>query len=79
MEKLSITFTSNGKREFVTCDQVPPFTCRLRFIISTRNFGSFAQFFIHKNCFELFLFAYFLFQEILDLNVMFAICSIREP
>ena len=38
-----------------------PFTCRLRFIISTHNFSSFTQSFIHKNCFELFLFAYFLF------------------
>ena len=34
IERLSITFTSNGKREFVPRDQVSHF-CRLRFVIST--------------------------------------------
>ena len=37
IEMLSITFTSNGKREFVPRDQVSPFTCRLLFIISTNK------------------------------------------
>ena len=37
LERLIITFTSNGKREFVPRDQVSSWACRLRFIISTRN------------------------------------------
>ena len=37
LERLSITFTSKGKREFVPRDQVSSWACRLRFIISTRN------------------------------------------
>ena len=38
IERLSITFTSNGKCEFVPNDQVSiPFTCRLLFIISTHK------------------------------------------
>ena len=40
--------------------------------------SSFKQLFIHKNCFELFLSAHFLFCEILNLNLTFAICRIRE-
>ena len=74
LERLSITFTSNSKREFVPRDQVSP----LLFIISTHKLGSFAQFFIHKNWFELFLSAHFLFCEILTLNLTFAVCRIRE-
>lgn len=31
----SITFTSNGEREFVPRDQMSPYTCRLLLIIST--------------------------------------------
>ena len=37
LERLSITFTSKGKREFVPRDQVSSWACRLRFIISTRS------------------------------------------
>ena len=29
LERLTITFTSNGKRKFVPRDQVSPITCRL--------------------------------------------------
>ena len=36
------------------------------------------QFFILKNCFELFLSAHFLFSEILNLNLTFALCHMRE-
>ena len=72
LERLSITFTSNSKREFVPRDQVSPFL----FIISTHKLGSFAQFFIHKNCFELFLSAHFLFCEIFTLNLTFAVCRL---
>ena len=37
------------------------------------NISSFMQLFIRKNCFELFLSAHFLFWEILNLNLTFAI------
>ena len=45
LERLSITFTSHGKREFVPLHQFSLFTCRLLFIISahklvSRNFLS---------------------------------------
>ena len=58
------------------------FTCRLLFIISTHKLVV-SRNFIHKNCFELFLSAHFLFWEILNLNVSnvrltFGVCCIRE-
>ena len=37
------------------------------------------QFYIHKNCLELFLSAHFLFWEILNLSLMFAVWGISEP
>ena len=49
------------------------FTCRLMFIVSSPKVVSFTQFFIHNNCFELFLSALFLFWEILNLNRSFAV------
>ena len=55
-----------------------PITYRLRFIISTNKLNSFTQFFIYNNCFELFLSAHFVFWEILNLNLAFAVCRIRE-
>ena len=63
------------KRQTRICTTWPsfPFTYRLRFIISTHKLSSFTQFFIHNNCFEFFLFARFLFWEILNLNVTFAV------
>ena len=38
-----------------------PFNCRLLVIISTHKLVVSCNFFIHKNCFELFLSAHFLF------------------
>ena len=35
VERLSIMFTSNGKRKFVPRDQVSPINCRLLFIFYT--------------------------------------------
>ena len=63
-ERLSITFTSNGKGEFVPRDQVFHY---LSFIIHYfySYISSFTKFFIHKNCFELFLSAHSLFWDIL--------------
>ena len=50
---------------------------RPRTVVYTQ-ISSFTQFFIHKNCFELFLSAHFLFWEILSLNLTFAVCRVRE-
>ena len=76
LERLNITFTSNGKLEFVPRDQVSPLLVLL-FIISThklevlRNFLSIR---IVLGCFYLLI---FLFWEIFtDLNLTFAICRI---
>ena len=77
LESLSITFTSNGKREFVPRDQVSPLLvvhCSL-FLDMNQQFHAI---FIHKKCFELFLSAHFLFSEIVNLNLTFAVCRIRE-
>ena len=62
------------KRQTRICTTWPsfPFTCRLLFIISTQ-ITSFTQFFVHKNCFGLFLSAHFLFQELLNFNLPFAV------
>ena len=73
IERVSFTFTSNGKREFVPRDQVSPLLAVL-----CPLFSSFTQFFIRKNYFELFLSVHFLFWEILNLNLTFAVCRIRE-
>ena len=53
LERLSITFASNGKRKFVPRDQVSSLLvvyCSL----FPQKISSFTRFFIHKNCFELF-------------------------
>ena len=79
IKKLSNTFTSNGKREFVPREQVSPLLvvyCSLFFHILI---SSFTQFFIHKNSFELFLSALILFLEIIYLNLTFAVCRTLEP
>ena len=60
IERLSITFTSNSKREFVPRDQVSLYLSLTVHFFYT-YIGCFKQFFIHKNCFELFLSSHFLF------------------
>ena len=78
IKKLSNTFTSNGKRELVTREQVSSLLvvyCSLFFHILI---SSFTQFFIHENSFELFLSAHILFFEIIYLNLTFAVCRTRE-
>ena len=64
IERLSITFMS----------------CRLLFMISTPKLEVWRNFFIHKNCFELFLSDHFLFwkKKSLNLNRTFPFCRIRE-
>ena len=54
IERVSFTFTSKGKREFVPRDQVSP-----SLAVLCPLFSSFTQFFIHKiglSCFYLFIF-----------------------
>ena len=58
IEKLSIKFTSNGKREFVPRDQVFPYPL---FIISTHKLVVSRIFFSPKEFSEVFLSAHFLF------------------
>ena len=73
LKRLSNTFTSNAKREFVSRDQVFLFTCHLQFIISTpklvvsRNFSSIR---IVLSRFYLLIFHF----EFLNLNLTFAAC-----
>ena len=79
IERLGITFMS---RQMQICTTWPsfPFTSCLLFIISSHKLVVSCNFSIHKNniCFELFLSAHSLFWEILNLNLMFDICRIRE-
>ena len=59
------------KRQTQICTTWPRFlfTCRLLFIIPTHKLEISRNFVIHKNCFELFSSAHFLFWEILILNL----------
>ena len=68
------------RRQTRICTTWPsfPFTCSLLFIISAHKLVVSRNFFIHKNCFELFLSARLLFWEVLNLNLTFAVCRIRE-
>ena len=63
------------KQQTQICTTWPSFsfTCRLLFIISTHELVVSRNFLIHKNCFELFLYAHFLFWEILNLHLTFAV------
>ena len=77
LERLSFTFTSNGKREFV-----PRGPLYLSFtVISTHKLVFQAIFYpkiFSKNCFEQLLPAQFLFSENLNLNLTFTVCRVRE-
>ena len=76
IERLSITFTSNGKREFVPRDQV---SSRLLFIISTHKLVVSRNFLEYPKEFsKVFLSAHFLFSEILNLNLKFAVWRLRK-
>ena len=70
----------NVKWQTRICTTWPSFliTCRLLFIISTPEVVVSCNFFIHKNCFELFLSANFLYWEILNLKLTIAVCRIHE-
>ena len=68
-------FTSNANLYHVT-----KFPLYLSFTVHYfyTKISSFTHFFIHKNCFEPFLTAHFLFLEIFNLNLTFAVCRICE-
>ena len=67
MERLRFTLTSIAPR-----DQVSPLL-----VVSCSLFPNHAIF-IHKNGLEPFLSAHFLFWEILNLNLTFAVCRLCE-
>ena len=73
LERLSFTFTSNGKREFVPRDQVSPLILVLFCSLLPRINFFYTQFLILRNCFEPCLSAHFLFWKILNLNLTFAV------
>ena len=75
--RLRFTFTSNGKREFVPRDQVFFLIVVYCLLLLLKN-KYFHASFIHKNCSGQFLFSYFLFWEILNLNPTLAVCRKRE-
>ena len=75
--QLKFTFTPNGKREFVPRDQVFFVLVVYCLLLLLKN-KYFHASFIHKNCSGQFLFSYFLFWEILNLNPTLAVCRKRE-
>ena len=75
IERLRFTFPPNGKREFVPRDQVFPLIVVYCFSLLHRNKWFHASF-IHKKCCGQFVSAYFLFWEILNLNMPFAVCRL---
>ena len=78
IERLSITFPLKSGRNFIPRGQVSPlFVVYVLFIICSHKLVVSTNFFVHKNCFELFLSDHFLFFEILNLNLTFDVCRIR--
>ena len=67
------------ERQRWVCTTWPTFsyTLSLLFIITTAK-SAIPACFLHKNCFELFLSAHFLFSEFVDLNLAFAVCRKRD-
>ena len=72
--------TSNVKRKFVPRDQVSPlqYICRLLFIILTHKYVVSLNFLSTIIVLSSFYFSHFLFCEILNLNLTFAVCSIHK-
>ena len=75
--RLRFTFTPNGRREFVSRDLVFPLFSVYSLLLLHKNKSFYASF-NHRNISGLFLSAYFLFWEILNLSLTFAVCSKRE-
>ena len=76
IERLRFTFTPNGKREFVQRDQVFPLIVVKCLLLLLKKWVHAS--FIHKNCSGQLLSAYFLFWEILYLNLTFPVCLKRD-
>ena len=77
IERLRFRFTPNGRPEFVPRDQVFPLFSVYSLLLLHKNKLFYASF-NHRNCSGLFLYAYFLFCEIFNLSLTFAICGKRE-
>ena len=69
--------TTNDKHEFEPCDQVFPLVFVYGLLLLLKNKYFHARFIV-KNCSGQLLSPYFLFWEILNLNVTFAICRKRN-
>ena len=76
LERLRFAFTPNGRREFVTRDQVYVLFSVYSLLLLHKNKWFYASF-IHGNRWGLFS-AYFLFWEILKLSLTFAVCGKRS-
>ena len=72
--------TYNVKRKFVPHDHVSPlqYICRLLFIILTHKYVVSLNFLSIIIVLSSFYFSHFLFCEILNLNLTFAVCSIHK-
>jgi len=72
VDRFRVTVTTNGKQQTWTCATWPsfPFTCVKLFFYIKKVFH---VIFFHENCIRLFLSAHFLFWEILNLSLPFAV------
>ena len=77
LERLRFTFTPNGRREFVTRDQAFPLFSVYSLLLLHKNKKFYASF-NHRNRSGLFLSPYFLFWEILNFSLTFAVCGKLE-
>ena len=77
LEKFRVTFTPNGKRELVPRDHVFPWIVAYCLLLLHKNKYFHARF-IQRNCSGQFLWAYFLFWEILNFNLTFVVCRKRD-
>lgn len=70
LERLGVTFTANGIREFETLEQIFSCTC-----CKYREISRYHASFVHTNCSELLLSTKFQFWEFLNLNLLrFTVC-----
>ena len=77
IERQRVTFKPKSKRQFVPRDQDFSLIVVYCLLLLLKN-KQFHASFTHKNCSEQFLSAYFLFWEILYLNLTFAVCRKRD-
>ena len=78
IERLRFTFTPNGIREFVPREQVYPLIVLNYLLLQLKN-KLFHASFIHKNCSgKFYSLLFYLFWEILNLTLSFAVWRKRE-